>query len=104
MAWLDLDPRAGHEQAGRRPALVLSPQPYNEKTGLAVVCPLTNTRKGYPFEIRAPIGKRPSVVLADHVKSVDWVARRAELLGALPAEIVDQVAATIAALIGAGPL
>lgn len=71
--WLTFDPQAGREQAGRRPALVLSPRAYNETAGLAVVCPITNQVKGYPFEVPVPSGQGPTgVILADHVKSVDW--------------------------------
>src|SRR5882762_7645020 len=80
---LDLDPQSGHEQAGRRPVLVLSPADYNRKSNLAVVCPLTNKAKGYPFEV--PIeasavvdGTATGVILADQVKSLDWTARNAE--------------------------
>jgi mRNA interferase MazF len=78
LVWLTFDPQAGHEQKGRRPALVLSPRLYNAKTGLAVGCPVTTQAKGYPFEVPLPAGGRISgVVLADHIKSLDWQARRA---------------------------
>jgi mRNA interferase MazF len=74
--WLSFDPQAGHEQAGRRPALVLSPKICNQKSGLALVCPVTNQAKGYPFEVTVPIGHGVTgVILADHVRSVDWKAR-----------------------------
>ena len=77
--WLTFDPQAGREQAGRRPALVLSPRSYNAKSGLALVCPITNQVKGYPFEVAISTGLVPTgVILADHVKSVDWKARRAK--------------------------
>jgi mRNA interferase MazF len=77
LVWLTFDPQAGHEQKGRRPALVLSPKLYNAKTGLAVVCPVTSQAKGYPFEVPLPSGgKITGVVLADHIKNLDWQARR----------------------------
>ena len=79
IVWVDFDPQAGHEQAGRRPALIVSPQSYNQKVGLVLLCPITNQRKGYPFEVPLPKGlKVAGVVLADQVKSIDWHARRAE--------------------------
>lgn len=99
--WLTFDPQAGREQAGRRPALVLSPRIYNAKSGLALVCPVTNRAKGYPFEVPVPAGQGPSgVILADHLKSVDWKARRAESLGQCPREALDEVLARLAPLIG----
>ena len=76
--WLDFSPQAGHEQAGRRPALVLSPQAYNKKTGQALVCPITSKAKGYPFEVELPVGLGVNgVVLADHIKNQDMKARNA---------------------------
>ncbi len=90
--WLTFDPQAGHEQAGRRPALVLSPAAYNGKVGLALLCPITNQVKGYPFEVAIPEGLGVSgVVLADQVKSLDWRVRRAELIGRLPDSVVIEV-------------
>lgn len=90
--WITLNPQAGHEQAGRRPALVLSPVAYNQKVGLAVLCPITSQVKSYPFEVAIPGGLKISgVVLSDQVKSLDWVARRAELICKLPAATVDEV-------------
>ncbi|HZS07577.1 MAG TPA: endoribonuclease MazF [Blastocatellia bacterium] len=90
--WIDLNPQAGHEQAGRRPALVLSPAAYNGKVGLAIVCPITNQAKGYPFEVTIPAGLGVTgVVLSDQVKSLDWRVRRAELICQLPKETVAQV-------------
>ena len=100
-AWLDLPPQAGHEQSGRRPVLVLSPRRYNERTGMAIVCPLTSNVKGYPFEVPSSIGGREGAVLADHVRSIDWVARRARRINRAPTAIVDRVAALIASLISA---
>lgn len=77
--WLNFDPQAGHEQAGRRPALVISPAKYNRVSGLVVVCPITNRAKGYPFEVPVPTGLAVTgVVLADQVKNMDWQARDAD--------------------------
>ena len=101
LIWLTFDPQAGHEQAGRRPALVLSPKIYNQKSGLALVCPVTNQAKGYPFEVTVPSGHGVTgVILADHVRSVDWKARRAEKLGLCPIEVVNEVLARLAPLLG----
>ena len=99
--WLTFDPQAGREQAGRRPVLVLSPRLYNAKSLLALVCPITNQAKGYPFEVAVPAGHGAAgVILADHVKSVDWKARRAEKLGQCPIEVIDEVRARLAPLLG----
>ncbi len=89
--WLTFDTQAGREQAGRRPALVLSPRQYDPRSLLALVCPVTNQAKGYPFEVAVPIGHGATgVILADHLKSVDWNARRAEKLGHRPTEVIDE--------------
>ena len=101
VVWLTLDPQSGHEQAGRRPALVLSPAEYNDKTSLAVVCPITNQPKGNPFEV--PIMGNQYVsgaVLSDQVKSLDWRARQASRKGRVSSGITDQVRANIAELLG----
>jgi len=98
--WLDFDPQAGREQAGRRPAIVLSPAAYNVRSGLAILCPITSRVKGYPFETPLPHDLPISgVVLADHARSLDWNSRRAELICQLPAEVVQDVAAKIIALV-----
>ena len=90
--WLSFDPQAGHEQAGRRPAVVISPSIYNRGSALAVVVPITSHASGYPFEVPLPSGVRVrGVVLTDHLKSVDWRARRAELVGRLPGATVDAI-------------
>jgi mRNA interferase MazF len=92
VVWISLNPQAGHEQAGRRPAVVLSPAAYNGKVGLALLCPITSQIKGYPFEVHLPPGLAVTgVVLADQVKSLDWRARKAERIGALPAPTVAEV-------------
>ena len=90
--WITLDPQAGHEQAGRRPALVLSPSAYNGRVGLALLCPITNQAKGYPFEVSLP-EELPvtGVVGADQVKSLDWRARKASWIGTVPEEVVAEV-------------
>lgn len=83
--WISLNPQAGHEQTGRWPAVILSSAVYNSKAGLAILCPITNQIKGYPFEVIIPAGKGVSgVILADQVKSLDWRARRTELICVLP--------------------
>jgi mRNA interferase MazF len=90
--WLTFDPQAGHEQAGRRPAVVLSPAIYNGKAGLAVFAPVTNQVKGYPFEVLIPSGLPiTGAVLADQLKSLDWRARNALRICRLPSEVVTEV-------------
>ena len=97
---IDSNPRTGHEQGGWRPALVLSPRIYNAKTGLAVVVPITNREKGYPFEVPLPGQiKTTGVVLADGVKSVDWRARNAKYTDTAPAEVMEAVLERLRALL-----
>ena len=92
VVWISLNPQAGHEQSGRRPALVLSAQNYNGKTGLAVLCPVTNQVKGYPFEVLVPSDLPVSgAILSDQVKSLDWRTRNAELICTLPIEVISEV-------------
>ena len=101
LVWLTFDPQAGREQAGRRPALVLSPKTYNVKSGLALACPITNQAKGYPFEVAVPAGRGATgVILADHLKSIDWKARHAERLGHCTDEVMNEVRAKLASLLG----
>ncbi|HBB86142.1 MAG TPA: mRNA-degrading endonuclease [Blastocatellia bacterium] len=89
--WITFNPQAGHEQAGRRPALVLSPITYNRKVGLAVLCPITNHVKGYPFEVVIPQGlKVTGAILSDQVKNLDWKARDTKLICKLPQSVTDE--------------
>jgi mRNA interferase MazF len=97
---MDFDPQSGHEQAGRRPALVVSPSAYNEKIGLALLCPITNQAKGYPFEVALPKGIGVSgVILADQIKSLDWKSRNAEFNCSAPREVVNLVLDKLATLL-----
>ena len=99
VVWLQFTPQAGHEQAGHRPALVLSPAAYNRKTGLMVCCPITTKIKGYPFEVPINSGNVPGVVLADQVKSLDWQARKAKKKDKATKGVVDTTMAKLRALI-----
>ena len=90
--WINFNPQAGHEQAGRRPAIVLSPQSYNGKVGLCLLCPITNKSKGYPFEVLIPAGLGVTgVVLSDQAKSLDWRVRNAEFITQLPEVVTNEV-------------
>lgn len=101
VVWVTLNPQAGHEQAGRRPALVLSPATYNERAGLAIFCPITSQIKGYPFEVRIPEGLAVSgVILADQVKSMDWQEREAAFLCSVPASTLQEVLQKLSRLLG----
>jgi mRNA interferase MazF len=92
VVWLNFNPQRGHEQTGRRPAVVLSPQVYNQKVGLGIFCPITNQQKGYPFEVEIPVGLGVTgVILADQVKNLDWRVRRAEYLASLPDTVIREV-------------
>ncbi|NTW99726.1 MAG: endoribonuclease MazF [Geobacteraceae bacterium] len=100
IVWLMFNPQAGHEQAGCRPALVLSPKAYNAKVGLALVCPVTSQIKGYPFEVTIPEGLEiGGAVLSDQVKSLDWKARQAKLSCRLPAAPFHEVVQKLSTLI-----
>ncbi len=99
IVWLSFDPQAGHEQAGHRPALVLSPKAYNGKTGLMLCCPMTTKVKGYPFEVVLS-GDTPSAALADQVKSLDWRARKARKKGAASKVEVNDALAKARTLLG----
>jgi mRNA interferase MazF len=100
VVWLDFTPQAGHEQAGRRPAVVLSPAAYNKKVGLALLCPITNQVKGYPFEVAIPSGSPVTgVILADQVKNLDWKSRNASRICALDSAIVKEVLRKLSVLL-----
>ena len=92
LVWITLDPKAGQKQAGRRPAVVLSPRAYNSKVGLALLCPVTSLAKGYPFEVTLPGGLPVSgAVLSDQVKSLDWRSRKAKLICPLPPLVMNEI-------------
>ena len=94
VVWITLNPQAGHEQAGRRPAVILSPQAYNAKVGLALLCPITSQVKGYPFEVAIPSGLPVAgVILSDQIKSLDWRVRGAEWACSLPPETTAEALA-----------
>jgi mRNA interferase MazF len=98
--WITLDPQAGHEQPGRRLALVLSPSAYNGRVGLALLCPITSQVKGYPFEVAVPAGlPLAGVVLADQMKNLDWRARKATRICVVPEEVMAQVLERLNALL-----
>lgn len=100
VVWLEFNPQVGSEQAGHRPALVISPGSYNRKSGLALVCPITSRVKGHPFEVVLPPGLRAEgAILCDHVKSLDWRARRASRLCSVPDPVMQEVTARILALV-----
>jgi len=98
VVWLNFTPQAGHEQAGHRPALVLSPASYNRKTGLMLCCPITSQVKGYPFEVVVE-GNVSGVILADQVKSLDWRARQAKRKGRVSPEVTERSLTRVRALL-----
>lgn len=104
LVWLSFDPQAGHEQAGHRPAFVLSPEPYNRKTNLLLACPITSKVKGYPFEAplppNLPVG---GVILADQIKSLDWKMRKARFIARTPPSVVEDILSLILPLLGYSP-
>ena len=101
IVWLQFDPQAGHEQAGHRPALVVSPRSYNERVGLALFCPLTTSVKGYPFEVVVAAGGRAEgAILADQIKSLDWRVRQARKFDQVSDETLAEVLGKIGALVG----
>ena len=100
IVWLHFTPQAGHEQAGHRPALVISPRSYNRRVGLALFCPVSSQVKGYPFEVALPQGlKATGAILSDQVKSLDWRVRKAKRVCTVPGEIMDETIARILALV-----
>lgn len=99
VVWLEFDPQAGHEQAGRRPALVISPASYNGKTGLMVCCPMSTKIKGHPFEVVTQVDDVDCAVLSDQVKSLDWKVRRAKKKAAVDEEVLVHVRAKMKALL-----
>jgi mRNA interferase MazF len=98
--WLTFDPQAGHEQAGRRPALVISDSRYNERTGLAIVCPITSRAKGYRFELPIDVDGISGVIIADQARNLDWRARNARVIAAAPESVLLDVVQIVAGLIG----
>lgn len=99
LVWLNFTPQKGHEQAGKRPALVLSPREYNAKAGLAIFCPVTSSKKAYPFEVVLS-GKVSGVVLSDQVKSLDWRSREAEFISKADSKALTEVTENLQLLIG----
>jgi mRNA interferase MazF len=100
MVWLDFTPQSGHEQRGRRPAVVISPRSYNAKTNLALFCPITSHVKGYPFEVSVQSrSKINGVILSDQIKSLDWKTRNAEFIDCLDEETMDELIAKVRSLI-----
>ena len=104
LVYLSFDPQAGHEQAGKRPALILSPQSYNRKLGMAICCPVTSQVKGYPFEVVIPAGhKINGVILADHIKNLDWQARQARFIERIPDDTLQEVLNKLSTLLALKP-
>lgn len=98
--WLQFNPQAGHEQAGRRPALVISPKAYNRKVGLLICCPMTNREKGYPFEVKLPEGIGiTGVIWSDQVKNLDWKVRQATFIVRIPDHIMIEVIGKLGTLL-----
>ncbi len=100
VVWTDFNPQAGREQAGKRPALVLSPKAYNARTGLAVMVPITSHAKGYPFEVAVRVKSISGVALTDHLKNLDWRARGVAFAGKVSPAALEETNANIAALLG----
>lgn len=100
IVWIMLNPQSDHEQAGRRPAIVLSPQKYNSKAGLFLCCPITSQEKNYPFEVKIPKGSSISgVILVDQVKNLDWQVREAQFVCTIPNSVIEEVVEKISLLL-----
>ncbi len=100
LIWLEFTPQAGHEQAGRRPALVVSPKSYNAASGLALLCPVTSRVRGHPFEVALPEGGAVTgVVLSDQIRNLDWRARKARLIARAPGNVLEEARAKVQTLI-----
>ncbi len=100
IVWVDLNPTKGHEQKGKRPAVVISPKLYNLKSNLAILCPITSHPKGYPFEVSCLVKREPSVVLADQIKMVDWKARKIKFIEKFDPSAFSKLKEKITVLIG----
>jgi len=101
IVWLEFTPQAGYEQAGHRPALVVSPKAYNEKVGVALFCPITSNVKGYPFEVVLPENHEVSgAILSDQIKSLDWRVRKAKRMACAPQNVLEEVLSKILTLLG----
>jgi mRNA interferase MazF len=101
LVWITFEPQAGHEQRGRRPALILSPRPYNSRSRLAIACPITRQIKGYPFEVLLPpSGAISGAVLSDQVKSLDWKVRRIAFEAKVPESVITEVRERLRVLLG----
>ena len=100
LVWIDLNPTLGHEQSGHRPAIVLTPRQYNERSGLCIVCPITSRARGYPFEVTIPEGVAISgIILVDQVRSVSWEKRYVKMGGVAPVKLLDEVRERLAVLL-----
>jgi len=99
LVWLNFNPQSGHEQMGKRPAIVISPKLYNEKSGLALFCPITSKVKGYPFEVEINEKKIKGVILSDQIKSLDWKTRNVEYISKVKIEIFEEVTEKLLLLI-----
>jgi mRNA interferase MazF len=101
IVWLEFNPQVGYEQAGHRPAFVVSPKAYNEKVGLALFCPITSNVKGYPFEVVLPEKHKVSgAILSDQIKSLDWRMRKAKHIAFAPQDVLEEVLTKILTLLG----
>ena len=99
VVWINFDPQSGHEQKGKRPAIVISPKEYNEKVGLGLFCPITSKKKNYPFEVNISIKIINGVVLSDQIKSFDWRTREVEFIAKETSEKVEEIIKKLGVLI-----